>query len=143
MGEGLQEKVDMAMPDTVLDIRFAHYMGEFVDDEGFLQATYQAALQVEKKKALKQAKEQLRGQSGGTGKADERKKEERRTENLARRKEEKKETSKTDLPSPWGKPGRWATKEDALKGVPSKENEEFFKDPDGCWRCGQKGHRTY
>jgi len=43
-GEGLQEKVDMAMPDTILDMRFAHYMGEFADDEGFLQATYQAAL---------------------------------------------------------------------------------------------------
>jgi len=131
-GEGLQEKVDMAMPDTVLDMRFAHYMGEFADDEGFLQATYQAALQVEKKKALKQAKEQLRGQSGGIGKTDERKKEERKTENSARRKEEKKETSRTDRPSPWGKPGRWATKEDALKGVPAKENEEFFKDPEGC-----------
>ena len=39
-GEGLQEKVDMAMPDAILDMRFAHYMGEFADDEGFLQATY-------------------------------------------------------------------------------------------------------
>jgi len=62
---------------------------------------------------------------------------------LARRKEEKKETSRTDRPSPWSQPGRWATKEAALKGVPAKENEEFFKDPEGCWRCGQRGHRTY
>ena len=46
-GEGLQEKIDLAMPESVLDMRFAHYLGEFADDEGFLQATYQAALQVE------------------------------------------------------------------------------------------------
>ena len=65
-GEGLQEKLDLAMPDSVLDMRFAHYLGDFVDDEGFLQATYQVALQVEKKKALKQAREQTRGQTGGT-----------------------------------------------------------------------------
>ena len=59
-GESLQEKIDLAMTDAVLDMRFAHYMGEFGDDEGFLEATYQAALQVEKKKALKQAREQGR-----------------------------------------------------------------------------------
>jgi len=46
-GEGLQEKIDLAMPESVLDMRFAHYLGEFADDEGFLQAMYQAALQVE------------------------------------------------------------------------------------------------
>jgi len=40
----------MAMPDSVLDMRFAHYLGEFVDDDDFLEATYQAALQVEMKK---------------------------------------------------------------------------------------------
>jgi len=36
-------------------MRFAHYQEDFVDDEGFLQATHQADLQVEKKKVLKQA----------------------------------------------------------------------------------------
>jgi len=24
-----------------------------------------------------------------------------------------------------------------------QEHEEYFKTPAGCWRCGQKGHRTY
>jgi len=64
-GEGLQEKIDLAMPDSVLDMRFSHYLGEFADDEGFLQATYQAALQVEKKKALKTARETMKGQPQG------------------------------------------------------------------------------
>jgi len=33
-------------------MRFAHYLEEFADDEGFLQATYQVGLQVERMKAL-------------------------------------------------------------------------------------------
>jgi len=48
------------MPDAVLDKRFAHYLEDFADDEGFLQATHQAGLQVKKKKALKTAKEAMR-----------------------------------------------------------------------------------
>jgi len=48
------------MPDTILDMHFAHYLEDFVDDEGFLQATHQAGLQVEKKKALRAAKEAMR-----------------------------------------------------------------------------------
>jgi len=65
-GESLQEKIDLAMPEAVIDMRFAHYPGEFADDEGFLHATYQVVLQVERKKALKQAKEQMKGQTGST-----------------------------------------------------------------------------
>jgi len=59
-GESLQEKVNLAMPESVIDMRFAHYLEDFADDEGFLQATYQAALQVEKKKALRLAREPAR-----------------------------------------------------------------------------------
>jgi len=73
MGEGLQEKVNIAMPDSVLDMRFAHYLEDFADDEGFLQATYQVALQVEKKKALRQAMEGAKTQQGGPGKQDDNK----------------------------------------------------------------------
>ena len=35
-GEALREKIDLAMPDTVLDMRFTHYIEDFADDEGFL-----------------------------------------------------------------------------------------------------------
>jgi len=47
-GEALREKIDLAMPDTLLDMWFAHYLEDFADDKGFLQATHQAGLQVEK-----------------------------------------------------------------------------------------------
>jgi len=66
-GEALREKVDLAIPDALLGMRFAHYLEDFADDEGFLQATHQAGLQVEKKKALKQGREQMR--AGTTGSA--------------------------------------------------------------------------
>ena len=56
-GEALCEKVDLAMPDTVLHMWFALYLEDFEDNEGFLQATHQAGLHVEKKKALKAARE--------------------------------------------------------------------------------------
>ena len=76
-GEALCEKIDLAMPDAVLDMQFAHYLEDFADDEGFLQATHQAGLQVERKKVLKQAREQMKGTSslGTSGRNDERRKE--------------------------------------------------------------------
>jgi len=77
-GESLQEKINLAMPDSVLDMRFAHYLGEFVDDEGLLEATSQAALQVEMKKALKASRDAVRTAPVPTAKREERKKEERR-----------------------------------------------------------------
>jgi hypothetical protein len=67
-GESLQEKINMAMPDSILDMRFNQNEEDFVDDEHFLRATYKAGLQVEKKKSLKAAKEALR--SGGHPKED-------------------------------------------------------------------------
>jgi len=57
MGEGLKEKVDLAMPDSILDMRFNQNLEDLVEDEQFLQATYRAGIQVEKKKALKGARE--------------------------------------------------------------------------------------
>jgi len=147
-GEALHEKVDLVMPDAVLDMWFANYLEDFADDEGYLQATYQAGVQVEKKKALKQVREQMKGTAGSTGnstRTDEKLTEERKREpnRSARLEERKKDNDTTDRPSPWRKPGRWATKEDALRGVPSREHEEYFKTPDSCWHCRQKGHRTY
>jgi len=147
-GEGLQEKIDLAMTDAVLDMQFTHYLGDFVDDKGFLQASYQAALLVEKKKALKQAREQIKGQTGGTGGLvwEEKKKEEKRPgirKKTGVRKNPGTGQGAVTQHSSWGQPGRWATKEDALKGVPSQEHEEYFRSPEICWRCGQKGHRAY
>jgi len=137
-GESLQEKIDLAMTDAVLDMRFAHYMGEFADDEGFLEATYQAALQVEKKKALKQAREQGKPTGSATRteekRRDERKKEERwPTTNREPRKNDSRALKKNG----------WESTGAALQGVPQNEIDAYKKIKDGCWRCGRTGNRTF
>jgi len=46
-------------------------------------------------------------------------------------------------PTWWGAKEHWASKEGALKGVPQKEQETYFKNRDDCWRCGGTSHRTF
>jgi len=56
-GESLREKVDLAMTDAILDMRFSQNEGEFIDDDDFIHATYRAGLQVQKRKALRATRE--------------------------------------------------------------------------------------
>jgi len=146
-GEGLREKVDMAMPDSILDMRFNQNEEDPIDDEDFLQATYRAGVQVEKKKALRAAKEAMRGgpAPGKDGKRDTRPSDDRRWDD--RKREESRPTkpaeprdpkrNETHSPKGWGHIGA------ALKGVPQSEIENHKKVQDGCWRCGRTGHRTF
>jgi len=139
-GEALREKVDLAMPDTVLDMRFAHYLEDLADDEGFLQATHQAGLQVEKKKALKAAKDAMR--AGPAPPKDGRKDDRHKDAQGKRppRQEGTREPRRNEAGSPkkdWGSTGA------ALKGVPQNEVDNHKKDRDNCWRCGRPSHRTY
>jgi len=69
-GEALKEKVDLAMSSDILRMHFAHYLGEFADDEEFLEATYQARLQVEKMKILEKIREGTRNQKPEDKKKD-------------------------------------------------------------------------
>jgi len=80
-GESLSEKIDLAMPNSILDMRFNQNPEDPVDDEPFLHATYRAGIQVEKKKALRQAKEAMRA-SGTPASKDNRKKDSQGKENL-------------------------------------------------------------
>jgi len=135
-GEALREKVDLAMLDAVLDIRFAHYLEDFADDEGFLQATHQAGLQVEKKKALRTAKEAMRA-GPAPAKKEERKKEEKQPTTRT----ESRETRKNDSRAP--KNNGWESTGATLRGVPQNEIDVCKKIKDGCWQCGRMGHRTF
>jgi len=125
------------MPDTILDIRFAHYLEEFADDEGFLQATHQAGLQVEKKKALKQVREASR--SSGIIRHEEKKKEEKRKNPPTEKPDEGGRNPKSE--DEFGKPGTWGSYEAALEGVPWTERAELRRT--GCHRCGRTGHRSH
>jgi len=35
------------------------------------------------------------------------------------------------------------SKDEAMKGVPAKEQEEYGQKRDDCWRCGRSRHQTY
>jgi len=43
-GESLREKIDLAMPDSILEMRFNQNPEDLEDDEQFLQATYRAGI---------------------------------------------------------------------------------------------------
>jgi len=69
---------------------------DLVDDETFLHATYQAGLQVEKKKALKQAKETIRSLSRPSGnhrKKDEKDRQDKKSLNIIRKGKENEKKS--------------------------------------------------
>jgi len=124
-GEALREKVDLAMPDAGLNMRFAHYLEDFADDKGFLQATHQAGLQVEKKKVLRAAKEAMRSAVAPNKDS---------TRNDCPREQGKKDNTrpspKEGAPQPRSnntrppKKDSWPSQDVALKGVPSREAEE-------------------
>ena len=141
LGESLQEKVNLSMPESVMDMRFAHYLEDFADDEGFLQATYQAALQVKKKKALRLARDQAKVPVPA-GKRDEKKKDGRSSDNTQRGKEAEKEPHREgNKGDEYGGTERWACEAAALQGVPDGERREYAATR-GCHRCGQPGHRA-
>jgi len=145
-GEALREKVDLAMTSEILKMCFKHYLEDFADDEGYLQATYQAGLQVERLIALEKASE-----PGRPHKTEDKKKD---VQNQSGSDNDRK-SKKTNEPAGnrldqldrtktwWGGRKHGATKDDALKGVPSKEQEEYGQNREDCWRCGRNGYKTY
>jgi len=143
-GESLQEKVNLAMLESVMDMRFAHYLEDFTNDEGFLQATYQAALQVEKKKALRLVREQVRAPAL-VGKRDEKKRDGQSkgsSDDTWRNKEAEKEPHREgNRGGEYRGTGRWASEATAFQGVPDSERREYAGTR-GCHRCGRPAHRA-
>jgi len=140
-GEALWEKVDLAMLDAVLDMCFAHYQEDFADDEGFLQATHQACLQVEKKKALRLAREQARTPAPAA-KRDEKNRDREGLNNSRKEKETMKEPLReTRRDSEYGGSGKLASEAAAFKGVADHERRKYTSTR-GCHRYGRPSHRA-
>jgi len=138
-GEGLRDKIDLAMPDSILDMRFNKNPDKATDDEGFMNTTYQAGIQVEKKKALKAAREASKG-GPAQGKKDDKLKNERTRDDPSKRRPEQHSEKAREW---WGAKNHWVSKEEALKGVPQQEQEAYFRNRDDCWRCGRARHKTF
>jgi len=143
-GESLQEKINLAMPRAIIDMWFSHHMGDFVDDEHLLTATYEVGVHVEQRKAL----EELRERKKEAGQKDAPGKDSGKGRKGQGEKEGPKRSERTDLGgkterSGFGQPCHWKTKEEALAGVPTKERKEYGSSKENCWRCGRAGHKTF
>ena len=126
------------MPDSILDMRFSQNPEDPLDDDDFLRATYKAGVQVEKRKALKTAKEQIRNASTTTWKKDEKRDDRRKTQD-----QRPCETQKNEKTGWFGHKGAWPTKDAALKGVPKPEQDEYAQSREDCWCGGRSGHKTF
>jgi hypothetical protein len=134
-GQGLQEKIDLAMPVEILDMRAAQFRGVLVTDEDFLVATEEAGQQVERNKALKATRRELKGHHYGSG-----------TDATGTRKD----SSKESRPSPTANPSLaratgkkiYSSWKKALTGVSPAEVEEYKAAKAGCWQCGRDGHHS-
>lgn len=137
--EGLHEKIDLAMPDGIFDMRFNQNPNEPVDDEQFLQATSQAGIQVEKKKSLRQARELTKGTAAAdlsTGKREvtngKNNKETPKPKDKARQRE--RTNPRPQRNDKWGTPGNWTSEAAAIEGVSNKERQDH-RAGKGCFRC--------
>jgi len=121
-------------------MRFAQNRGTFADDEGFMEAIYEAGLQVEELKALEKVREEARGSTrpSRNNRPDDKKRDERRNEERKPAVEAKRSpTNKTGdrQQEPTKKRERWETVDAALKGVPQGEIDNPKENRDNCWRC--------
>jgi len=133
------------MPDSLLDMRFNQNPEDLADDEHFLQAIQCAGLHVEKKKALKNAKEAMRSQtSGGSGTREKDGQGRKGSGNARKGKEQEgpKQTGKSDSGGKAEKPrkpwteSRWGSIGNAMKGVPQNEIDCHKASKANFWRCG-------
>jgi hypothetical protein len=137
-GQGLQEKIDLAMPDEILDMRAVQFKGILSTDEEFLTATEEAGLHVERTKALKATRKELKGPppSGRT---------ERPPTRGDANKESKSDTRTNPVPSSttrtFGK-RLFASMKDALAGLNLEEINGYRAERAGCFRCGRDGHQA-
>ena len=153
-GKGLWKKIDLAMLDSILDMRFNQNPDEPTDDEGFMNATYRAGIQVEKNQALKTAREASKvgtapkddrrkdGQNKGSSDNTQKGKGEKRTDAQSETgKEGARLWSNRDGRNKYGGRGQWPLESAAFEGVVPSEKREHSRTR-GCYHCGRNGHRA-
>lgn len=135
-GQGLQEKIDLAMPEDILDLRAAQFRGILVTDEDFLAATEEARQQIECNKVLKAMCKELKGHHY--------------TPDSTAGSKTLKDSSRDPKPMANSSPAftaRGTEKriyshwKDTLAGVSPCEVEEHKAAKAGCWRCSRDGYQ--
>jgi len=143
--ESLQEKINRAMPHAIIDMRFAHHMGEFVDYEHILTTTYEAGVHVEQRKPLEEIQGHQKEKEGkecpSQGKAlgKDRKGQGKEDPRPPRKAAQGGQATRPGF----GQSGQWAIKEEALVRLPAGVRKEYGASEENCWRCGRAGHRTF
>jgi hypothetical protein len=144
-GEALQNKVNLALPLEIIDMRFAQNPHLFTEDEPFLVATYEAGRHWENRNLLMKEKAAIERGSGGqssntsskgSGKGS-------KDQGTRRTKEDHPQSGQTGGGQTEKSGKIWKGLRDAFKGVPQDEIDNHKKDPHGCWRCGRNTHGTY
>jgi len=146
-GVPLQYMIDQAMPEDIIDMRFAHNPGVFREDEPFLRATYEAGRSVERLKALLKTKREWErrgsssGGSGGRGSIGAPRGPGRAPKNRGRKGRGVSGGSGQAGQGPGKGTELWESVQAALVGVPQEEIAEHKKSKHNCLRCGRTGHR--
>jgi hypothetical protein len=147
-GEELQDIINEAIPNEIIDVRFNQNSANLNTDEDFLVATYQAGQHIGKLAALKAAKA-AKVAASGSGKEKEGQKSEKASGKARDGLGEKDpERTKSSSAGKAGKPGfggtgRWDSKDEALKGLAADEKKEYGASKKNCCRCGRERHRTF
>jgi hypothetical protein len=138
-GEDMQDIINNALPNNIIDVRFYQDPHLVRTDEDFLVATYEAGRQVEELQALEARKtaknagkpKDVPGRNTPTPKR-----------NLEKPSStvEKTDTRPYEAPS-YSREKRWASEAAALAGVPPTDKNKFRNCP-GCNRCGRTGHSS-
>lgn len=124
-------------------------LDDFIDDEPFLHVTYEAVLQVEKFKALKQAKKAMRTGTGPPARDRKKDGQTRNSDTTRKDKEKEKEprgatcpaNPKTERIDEGGSPENWTFEIPAIERVPQGK-QQAHRANKGCFRCGWTGHRA-
>jgi len=124
-------------------MRFTHHMGDFVDDQHFLTATYEAQVHVEQRKALKGLQTGKKEKEGPSRGKDSGKSHKGQGEKEGPKQAEKASSGGKARRPGFRQLGHWGTKEEALAGVPTKECKEYKASREGYWQCGRTGHKTF
>jgi len=145
-GEGLQDIINETLPNDIIDVRFYQNPQPLRTDEDFLTATYEAGRHVEELQALKARKA---ARNAATSRDNHPRKPDEK-DRAPRKEEERRDNrpNRPDNPPPknaswFGKSDTWPTIDEAMKGLPHGEKEEYRQSREDCWRCRRSGHKTY